>query len=101
VSDDDGRPRTPYDDARAAEERARQALPPWLAPPPPDRAALARLKHCWVLADGQRLPALLLRWRQAVDGSEGRVIVPLLVDGEWVPHEVWLPAGQLVEPLRH
>ena len=35
-------------DAEAAEERARHNLPPWLAPPP-DRAALARLKHCWVL----------------------------------------------------
>ena len=90
------RPRTAYGDANAAEERARQP-PPWNAPPPPERAALARLHHCWLLTGGERLPGLLLGWRQDGDGWEGRVIVPVPVDGQWVTHETWLPADQITE----
>ena len=99
VSDVGGRPRTPYGDDRAAEERARNNTPSWLspAPPPPDRAPLDNLRHCWALVDGQRRPALLPDWRSTVDGWEGRTILPVLVDDIRVPHEVWWPSDQLQE----
>ena len=97
VSDEPARPRTPYGDVHAAEQRARNQVPPWLAPPPPDRAPLVRLKHCWVHIDGERLPALLLDWRSSEDGWQGRVVVPVLVEDAWVPQEVWVPAAQLEE----
>ena len=100
VSDVGGRPRTPYGDVHAAEERARNNTPSWLSPPPPppDRAPLDKLRHVWALVDGQRRPALLLDWRSTENGWEGRVIVPALVDGVWVPHETWLPADRLEQP---
>ena len=71
--------------------------PPWLSPPTADRASLDRLRHCWVVADEHGwVPALLLEWREAPDGWEGRVVRPVLDEhGEWRPREEWLPAEQL------
>ena len=90
--------RTPYGDVQAAEERARTTQS-WLSPPPspPDRATLDKLRHVWALVDGQRRPALLLDWRSTEGDWQGRAIVPVMVDGIWVPHEAWLPADQLEE----
>lgn len=68
----------------------------WLDPPPPDRAAIERLRHCYVLDAGERVPALLLEWREAAAGGwEGRVVRPVLEDGQWRPREEWISADRL------
>lgn len=58
---------------------------------------LERLKHCWVTDEHGRRPALLLEWRTGDEAAhwQGRVVLPVLVDGAWEPHEIWLPAEQL------
>jgi len=42
-----------------------------------------------------RLPGLLLEWRRAASGWQGRVVRPVLEDGSWVVVEEWLPAELL------
>ena len=62
-------------------------------PAPPSR--VPTLQHCWVTAQGQRVPALLLEWR-AYDGTwRGRVVRPVIEDGAWVVVEDWVDAGLL------
>ncbi|GAB2861728.1 hypothetical protein GCM10027026_09460 [Myroides odoratimimus subsp. xuanwuensis] len=57
-------------------------------------------KHCWV-ADaidrhGVKRPGLLVEWRQAAVGWEGRVLyAAMLRPGEWAVVEEWLPAELL------
>lgn len=60
-------------------------------------------RHCWVgdAADGHgvKRPGLLLEWRQASAGWEGRVVYAAsLRPGEWCLVEEWLPAA-LLTPL--
>jgi hypothetical protein len=53
-------------------------------------------KHCWVIDDHGRLPALLLEWRRIQGAFEGRVVHAVRdADGEWILVEEWLPAGLL------
>lgn len=48
---------------------------------------------------GVKRPGLLVEWRQATDGWEGRVVYAAsLRRGEWVLVEEWLPAA-LLSPL--
>jgi hypothetical protein len=65
--------------------------PPASAPP----AAAGPIKPCWVTDTGGRLPALLLEWRRTESGFQGRVVRPVLEDGDWIVVEEWLPAGLL------
>ncbi|MBY9074255.1 hypothetical protein K1X13_05405 [Nocardioides sp. WL0053] len=68
-------------------------------PPPPEApSTVARLKHCWVVDDRGRLPALLLEWRRTEAGFRGRVVRPVEdLDLGWIVVEEWLPA-ELLEP---
>ena len=57
-------------------------------------------RHCWVAdaADrqGVKRPGLLVEWRQASDGWEGRVLyVVRLRPDSWQVVEEWLPASLL------
>ncbi len=53
------------------------------------------VKHCWVTTSAGRLRGLLLEWRQAAAGWEGRVVhLVSTVDG-WIVVAEWLPAGML------
>ncbi len=63
------------------------------APQPP---ALP-IKPCWVIDRHGRLPGLLLEWRRAQAGFEGRVVRAVLEADGWVVVEDWLPAS-LLEP---
>jgi len=71
--------------------------------PPPEPAAEdlrspgqpPRIRHCWVTERHGRLPGLLLEWRRAASGWQGRVVRPVLEDGSWVVVEEWLPAELL------
>ncbi len=64
------------------------------APRPGD--PVARVKHCWVVDEHGRLPALLLEWRRTVAGFQGRVVRPVDAPGVgWVVVEEWLPAAML------
>jgi hypothetical protein len=70
------------------------------SPPPIDEAsqptiAQPRVRHCWVTDEHGRLPGLLLEWRRMVSGWQGRVVRPILEEGQWVVVEEWLPAHQL------
>jgi hypothetical protein len=50
-------------------------------------------RHCHV--DGQ--PSLLLEWRRAVGGWEGRVVSLVWLDAVgWASVERWLPAADIV-----
>jgi len=42
-----------------------------------------------------RQPALLLEWRRTISGWQGRVVRPVLEDGQWTVVEEWLPAELL------
>jgi hypothetical protein len=53
------------------------------------------LKHCWVVDEHGRLPALLLEWRRTASGFQGRVIRPVREPDGWVVVEEWLPAAML------
>ncbi len=59
-------------------------------------------RHCWV-ADavdraGVKRPGLLLEWRQAPAGWEGRVVYAVqLRAGAWASVEEWVPADLLGE----
>jgi hypothetical protein len=53
------------------------------------------LRHCWVIDEAGRRPALLLERRQVGDAWQGRVVLPVLADGRWERAELWLPAEQL------
>ena len=60
-------------------------------------------RHCWVAgaldAEGVKRPGLLVEWRQAGDGWEGRVLYcARLRRDTWVVVEEWLPAD-LLTPL--
>lgn len=60
-------------------------------------------RHCWVAdaADGRgvKRPGLLLEWRQAEAGWEGRVVYAAEVrPGRWALLEEWL-AATLLTPL--
>lgn len=57
--------------------------------------ATAAVKHCWVTDIHGRLPGLLLEWRRAEVGFQGRVVRPVCEDGVWIVVEEWLPAGLL------
>lgn len=57
-------------------------------------------RHCWVsgAADdaGVKRPGLLVEWRTASSGWEGRVVyVARLRSGEWALVEEWLPSSLL------
>ena len=59
-------------------------------------------RHCWVgdAADGHgvKRAGLLLEWRRAPDGWEGRVVYAAnLRAGRWASVEEWVPAA-LLEP---
>ncbi|MDO9457501.1 hypothetical protein [Nocardioides sp.] len=69
-------------------------------PPAPDPCPM---RHCWVAdaADGQgvKRPGLLVEWRPAATGWEGRVVYAAQVrPGGWLTVEEWLPAA-LLTPL--
>ncbi len=60
-------------------------------------------RHCWVAdaADGRgtKRPGLLVEWRQAEAGWEGRVVYAAEIrPGRWALVEEWLPAA-LLTPL--
>ena len=60
-------------------------------------------RHCWVAgaldAEGVKRPGLLVEWRQAERGWEGRVLYcARLRRDTWVVVEEWLPAD-LLTPL--
>ena len=75
------------------------------APPPAERQPVdpvpkrdpdpRSIRHCWVTDEHGRLPGLLLEWRRAVGGWQGRVVRPVLEEGCWMVVEEWLPAEQL------
>ena len=57
-------------------------------------------RHCWVAgaldAEGVKRPGLLVEWRQAAQGWEGRVVYcARLRRDTWVVVEEWLPADLL------
>jgi hypothetical protein len=59
---------------------------------------LPRAARCWVTAgEHGRFPALLLESRETPDGSQGRVVRPVLVieDETRRPREGWLPAEDI------
>jgi hypothetical protein len=69
---------------------------PEASPTSDPREALWQLKHCWVVDEHGRLPALLLGWRRLESGFQGRVIRPVWeTELGWVVVEEWLPAQQL------
>ena len=53
------------------------------------------VKHCWVTDRHGRLPGILLEWRSTLAGWQGRVIRPVLEDGDWIVIEEWMPAELL------
>jgi hypothetical protein len=60
-------------------------------------------RHCWVAdavdGDGEKRPGLLVEWRQAGSGWEGRVIyVARVRDRSWALVEEWLPQ-ELLAPV--
>jgi len=62
--------------------------------PPERRAATppSPARHCFV--DGE--PSLLVEWRRAERGWEGRVLTLVWVDAVgWVTIERWLPAAEI------
>jgi hypothetical protein len=71
--------------------------------PAPSPGADCPARHCWVADAADRLgvkrPGLLVEWREASAGWQGRVVyVAELRPGEWATVEEWLPAG-LLTPL--
>ena len=61
-------------------------------------------RHCWVLGGaagedlGHRRPGLLVEWRQATGGWEGRVVyLSCPAPGRWILAEEWVPAPLLVQ----
>jgi hypothetical protein len=57
-------------------------------------------RHCWVSGaaddEGVKRPGLLVEWRAAHGGWEGRVLyVARLRAGDWAVVEEWLPAALL------
>ena len=57
-------------------------------------------RHCWVAGaaddEGVKRPGLLVEWRAAPDGWEGRVVYAArLRSGAWALVEEWLPASLL------
>ena len=59
-------------------------------------------RHCWVLdavdGHGVKRPGLLLEWRQAASGWEGRVVYTAHVRSDsWSTVEEWI-SGELLEP---
>ena len=73
---------------------------------PPERSAeqdACPARHCWVAgaldAEGVKRPGILVEWRQAERGWEGRVLYcARLRRDTWVVVEEWLPAD-LLTPL--
>jgi hypothetical protein len=63
--------------------------------PAGQEASALPIKHCWVLDGSDRLPALLLEWRQVEGTWRGRVVRPVRDDTGWVVVEEWLPAELL------
>ena len=85
-----------------ADRAARSGVP---AAAPPDAPATGRRpagdghgRHCWVLdppdAPGT-WPGLLVEWRQAEEGWQGRVAYTVVGAHGPVLVEAWLPADQL------
>lgn len=77
--------------------RVRPGAPP-VDPPGPSEECPAR--HCWVAGavDGRgvKRPGLLVEWRPAPAGWEGRVVYAACVRADgWSLVEEWLPASQL------
>ena len=69
----------------------------------PDQDGACPARHCWVAgaldAEGVKRPGLLVEWRQAAQGWEGRVLYCARLRREaWVVVEEWLPAD-LLTPL--
>lgn len=57
-------------------------------------------RHCWVAGavdeSGVKRPGLLVEWRAAADGWEGRVVyVAQLRTGGWALVEEWMPSSLL------
>ena len=77
------------DHGSLADRHARPPAEPAPAVRPPSPA-----RHCFV--DGE--PSLLVEWRRAPGGWEGRVMTLVRVEGVgWVTQECWLPAS-LITP---
>lgn len=72
-------------------DRVRSSDGPGAAAPRPP----ADLKHCWVLDQNGRLPALLLGWRRIGEQYDGRVVRLVHQDGAWIVVEEWLPQQML------
>ena len=64
-------------------------------PPRPSQASTSPIRHCWVVDDQGRQPALLLEWRRVASGWQGRVVRPVREEPGWIVVEEWLPAHQL------
>lgn len=69
-------------------------------PAPEPSAAECPVRHCWVSdavdARGVKRPGLLVEWRRAPFGWEGRVVyAATLRTGDWALVEEWLPADVL------
>jgi hypothetical protein len=82
-------------DRVARSHGAEQPAAPPPVPPAPPAPPLPAVKHCWVSDGHGRLPALLLEWRRAESGYQGRVVRPVPDADGWVLVEEWLPADRL------
>ena len=81
--------------ARSQATEARATPAPAPSPPGPPPPPVPAVKHCWVSDGHGRLPALLLEWRRAESGYQGRVVRPVPDADGWVLVEEWLPADRL------
>ncbi|MEJ7833672.1 MAG: hypothetical protein WKF79_12210 [Nocardioides sp.] len=71
--------------------------------PGPEPASECPARHCWVAGavdgHGVKRPGLLVEWRPASVGWEGRVVYAACSrPGVWSLVEEWLPASQLTPP---
>ena len=71
--------------------------PPQPEPEPRSDRPQPGIRHCWVTAEHGRLSGLLLEWRRTLSGWQGRVVRPVLEEGQWMVVEEWLLA-ELLEP---
>ncbi|WP_372728199.1 hypothetical protein [Nocardioides sp.] len=82
-------------------ERRRVGGVPDAAPAVPDSTRDdCPVRHCWVAdavdRQGVKRPGLLMEWRRAGPGWQGRVLYAAqLRPGEWALVEEWLPAELL------
>jgi hypothetical protein len=78
------------DHGTLADRRSARDTPAPAAPSPPHAVEDSPARHCFV--DGQ--PSLLVEWRRASLGWEGRVLTLVWLDAVgWTTIERWLPAA--------